>query len=57
MKGCRALMTDEVARVSQGLQGAYAARDWGLFILDIKSNFRISEPLTLCVGDVWQHDR
>lgn len=57
MKGCRALTDAEVAVVSQSFGGAYAARDRALFILGVKSGFRISELLSLTVGDVWQHGR
>jgi integrase len=55
MKGCRALTDDEVALVSQSFSGTYAARDKALFVLGVKSGFRISELLSLTVGDVWQH--
>jgi integrase len=55
MKGCRALTDDEVARVSQAFRGTYAARDRALFVLGIKTGFRVSELLSLRVGDVWQH--
>jgi integrase len=55
MKGCRGLSLDEVARVSQAFRGTYAARDWALFLLGIKTGFRCSELLSLRVGDVWQH--
>jgi integrase len=55
MKGCRALTDDEVARVSQVFRGTYAARDRALFVLGIKTGFRIAELLSLRVGDVWQH--
>lgn len=54
MKGCRALTADEVVRVSQAFHGTYAERDRALFILGIKTGFRISELLSLGVGDVWQ---
>jgi Phage integrase family len=57
MKGCRVLTANEVARVSQAFCGTYAARDRALFILGIKTGFRISELLSLPVGDVWQHGR
>jgi integrase len=57
MKGCRALTADEVARVRQAFRGTYAARDRALFVLGIKTGFRISELLSLKVGDVWQHGR
>jgi integrase len=55
MKGCRALTDDEVARVSQAFRGTYAARDRALFVLGIKTGFRVSELVSLRVGDVWQH--
>jgi integrase len=55
MKGCRALTDDEVAGVSQGFLGTYAARDRALFVLGVKTGFRIAELLSLRVGDVWQH--
>jgi integrase len=57
MKGCRPLSEAEVALVSRGFSGAHAARDKALFILGVKSGFRISELLSLTVGDVWQHGR
>jgi len=55
MKGCRGLTDDEVTLVSQSFSGTYAARDKALFVLGVKSGFRISELLSLTVGDVWQH--
>jgi integrase len=55
MKGCRALSDLEVTRVAQSFGGTYAARDRALFLLGVKSGFRISELLSLTVGDVWQH--
>jgi integrase len=55
MKGCRALTDSEVALVSQSFGGTYATRDRALFVLGVKSGFRISELLSLTVGDVWQH--
>jgi integrase len=55
MQGCRALTDDEVLLVSQSFSGTYAARDTALFLLGVKSGFRISELLSLTVGDVWQH--
>jgi len=55
MKGCRALTDAEVALVSQSFGGTYAACDRALFVLGVKSDFRISELLSLTVGDVWQH--
>jgi integrase len=57
MRGCRPLTEGEVDLVQQSFGGAYAARDKALFLLGVKSGFRISELLSLCVGDVWQHGR
>jgi integrase len=57
MKGCRPLTDAEVQLVSRSFGGTYAARDRALFILGIKSGFRIAELLSIRVGDVWQHKR
>jgi integrase len=57
MKGCRPLTDAEVHLVSRSFGGTYAARDRALFILGIKSGFRIAELLSIRVGDVWQHGR
>jgi integrase len=55
MKGCRPLTDNEVAQVASSFGGKYAARDKALFLLGLKSGFRISELLSLQVGDVYQH--
>jgi integrase len=55
MKGCRALTDTEVALVVKSFGGTYAARDRALFLLGVKSGFRISELLSLRVQDVYQH--
>jgi integrase len=57
MKGCRPLTDEEVMLVQQSFGGVYAARDKALFLLGVKSGFRISELLSLQVGDVAQHGR
>ena len=57
MKGCRPLTGAEVALVQRSFGGAYAARDKALFLPGVKSGFRISELLSLRVGDVSQHGR
>lgn len=54
MKGCRPLTDAEVADVLASFFGRYAARDRALFILGTKSGFRISELLSLRIGDVIQ---
>jgi integrase len=57
MKGCRPLTEEEVTLVQQSFDGVYAARDKALFLLGVKSGFRINELLSLRVGDVSQHGR
>jgi integrase len=57
MKGCRPLGDDETFLVAKSFGGAYALRDRALFLLGIKSGFRISELLSLTVGDVYRHGR
>jgi integrase len=57
MKGCRPLTEEEVTLVQQSFGGVYAERDKALFLLGVKSGFRISELLSLRVGDVSQHGR
>ena len=57
MKGCRALTEAEVALVQRGFGGAYAARDKALFLLGVKSGFRVSEPLSLRVADAPPHQQ
>jgi integrase len=57
MKGCRPLTEAEVALVRQSFGGRYARRDQALFLLGVKSGFRISELLALQVADVWRGQR
>jgi integrase len=57
MKGCRPLTEEEVLLAQRSFGGVYAARDKALFLLGVKSGFRISELLSLRVGDVSQHGR
>jgi integrase len=54
MIGSRPLTSEEVASVLKTFSGAYAARDRALFMLGLKSGFRISEILSLTVSDVWK---
>jgi integrase len=55
MKGCRPLTEAEVRVVLQSFGGQYALRDKALFLLGVKSGFRITELLSLRVGDVLRH--
>lgn len=57
MKGCRPLSESEVAAVLKALIGPYALRDRALFLLGIKSGFRISELLSLRLLDVMRAGR
>jgi len=56
MKGCRPLTDTEIREVVDSFYGTYAARDRALFILGIKSGFRVSELLSLRVKDVVSGD-
>ncbi len=47
----------EVDLLQRSFGGVYAERDKALFLLGVKSGFRISELLSLCIGDVSQHGR
>jgi integrase len=54
MKGCRPLTDPEIAKVKDAF---VRTRDKALFILGLKTGLRISELLSLKVGDVYQHGR
>ncbi|MGH8067460.1 MAG: tyrosine-type recombinase/integrase [Candidatus Entotheonellia bacterium] len=54
MKGSRPLADREIMLVSQSFQGQHANRNRALFILGIKTGFRISELLSLRVSDVYR---
>lgn len=54
MKGCRPLAEHEVKSVSGNFTGHFAKRDRAIFILGTKTGFRISELLSLRIGDVFQ---
>lgn len=57
MKGARKLSDDEVALVANSFDGKYAVRNRCLFILGCSTGGRISELLSLTVGDVWQYEK
>jgi len=56
MRGCRPLVDEEVRNIVECLTGA-SKRDRALFLLGIKSGFRISELLSLKIGDLLQAGR
>ena len=57
MKGCRPLTDDEVKLIGQSFGGTFGKRNRALFIVGHRTGFRISELLSLTVGDVYQHGR
>ena len=57
MKGTRPLDNDEIRRVSAAFTGTYEARNRGLFMLGVSTGGRISELLSLTIGDVYQNDK
>jgi len=57
MKGCRPLQNDEILEVCKQFTGRYAVRNHSLFMLGISVGGRISELLSLKVGDAWQNKK
>ena len=57
MKGTRPLDNDEIRLVSVCFDGAFEARNRGLFMLGVSIGGRISELLSLRVADVYQKSR
>ncbi len=57
MRGCRPLTDAEIERVLTAFAGPTAARDRALFLLGLKAGFRVSELLSLRLGDVLQAGR
>lgn len=57
MKGTRPLDNDEIRRVSDAFTGTFEARNRGLFILGVSTGGRISELLSLTIGDVFQNGK
>ena len=52
MKGMRPLTKDEVKLISDSFSGKFEHRDRALFLLGVKSGFRITELLSLKIGDI-----
>lgn len=57
MKGARPLTPEEITVVSNSFEGRYAIRDRCLFMLGVSTGGRISELLSLKIGDVYQHGK
>ena len=57
MKGTRPLDNDEIRRVFQCFDGKFEARNRGLFMLGVSTGGRISELLSLRIGDVYQNGK
>jgi site-specific recombinase XerD len=54
MKGMRPLTDEEITLVGKSFSGKFASRNKALFILGVRTGFRVSELLSLKVGDVLQ---
>ncbi len=55
MKGARPLSDDEIQQVLSAFGGQYRNRNAALFVLALKTGFRISELLSLRIGDIFQY--
>ena len=57
MKGTRPLDNDEIRSVSTCFTGTFVTRNRGLFMLGVSTGGRISELLSLRIGDVYQNKK
>ena len=57
MKGTRPLDNSEIRHVSECFTGTFEARNRGLFMLGVSTGGRISELLSLQIGDVYQNGK
>ena len=55
MKGTRPLDNNEIRLVSVCFEGIFEVRNRGLFMIGVSTGGRISELLSLTIGDVWQN--
>ena len=55
MKGSRPLSPEEVSLIERSFAGRFALRNKAMFLLGVKSGFRISELLSIRVGDCRQY--
>ena len=57
MKGTRPLDNNEIRLVSVCFDGTFEIRNRGLFMIGVSTGGRISELLSLQIGDVYQNGR
>ena len=57
MKGTRPLDNNEIRLVSACFSGTFEVRNRALFLLGVSTGGRISELLSLRIGDVWQNQK
>ena len=57
MKGTRPLDNDEIRQVAAAFTGTFAVRNRGLFMIGVSTGGRISELLSLTIGDVYQNSK
>jgi site-specific recombinase XerD len=57
VKGSRRLTDEEVIQLAATFDGKYKVRNRTLFLLGCNTGLRISELLSLDVGDVWKYGR
>lgn len=57
MKGTRPLDNDEIRLVSACFDGTFEVRNRGLFMIGVSTGGRISELLSLQIGDVYQNGK
>ena len=57
MKGTRPLDNAEIRKVSACFDGTFEIRNRGLFMIGVSTGGRISELLSLQIGDVWQNGK
>ena len=55
MKGTRPLNNTEIEKVFSMFEGDFAIRNRSLFMIGVSTGGRISELLSLTIGDVWQN--
>ena len=57
MRGARPLSNDELRIISDCFDGEFATRDKSLVLIGVSTGGRISELLSLTIGDVYQNEK